>query len=189
MPTLPSKKEIDASKPKFPLLPNEDYLLKVESLEQVTQWDYNHIEEIEVVKATFSIVSLKDGTIAVDEHGQKLHPKRTMIRDLDENRMGYTQEGLPSLTRQFVSYMLGVSPFSEDESFNFNWQDFVGKIIGAKIVQYMIKKGKNAGQVGNKIDCFLPLKKKTLEEQLNAPEEEIPVQEDENNIDVKSIPF
>lgn len=192
MPSLPSKKQIEESKPKFPLIPQEDYILKIESLEPNIDWNWDHTEEVEKIKATFSIVSLKDGTLALDEVGKPLHEKRRMIRDFEESRMGFTQEGIPSLTRQFVAYMLGVNPFAEDESFDFEWKQFVGKTIGAKIVQYMVKKGKNAGSIANKIDSFLPPKKKSFAEQIDEPvannsTEDIPVIEDD--IDVKDIPF
>lgn len=167
MPTLPSKRTLDEQKPKFPLLPADDYTLKVESLEPHTQMNFDQTEEIEVVKAVFSIVSLKDGSVATDETGQKLHEKRRIMRDFDENRMGFTGDGIPSLTRQFVSYMLGVDPFAEDNDYNFEWSQFVGKTIGARVVKYIIKKGKNTGQFGNKIDAFLP-ERKSLADKLNA---------------------
>lgn len=191
MPTLPTKKQLDDAKPKFPLLPSEDYILRLETIEPVQKPNWNNTEEIDVMACQFSVVSLKDGSVATDEEGGRVHEKRRVFFDADESYVGFTKEGLPSKTRQFICYMIDEDPFSE-EPLSYEWNDFKGKTITARIVIYLTKQGKKA----NKIIEFLPPRKKTFQEKLDTDHGDIPVLDDSkgmgekgDGIDVKDIPY
>lgn len=184
MPTLPTKKELDDAKPKFPLLPTDDYILRVEEIKPVEKTKYKSNERHTVMAVSFKIVSLRDGSIAVDETGERVHEKRRLFFDASPENVGFTKEGTASKTRQFICYMLDADIF--DEKLTYEWDEFVGKNISARVIIYMTEKGVKA----NKISEFLPNRKKSFAEQVKT--DDIPIIEENQGteeIDPKEIPF
>lgn len=190
METIPSKKDLDAQRPKYALLPQDDYFLEVAEVKREIEKDKYSQEEQEIVNIIFRILSLKDGSRALDEES-KTTDKRKVFFTARPSVIGFNQAGTASMTRQFIAYITEQDLFEE---LKVDWDDLIGKTIYAEIVQYINQKGNKA----NKIGRFLPPRKKSLKEQIKM--DEIPIIEEkdkehdynpspEDDIDASEIPF
>lgn len=187
MDTIPSKKQLDAQRPKFALLPQDDYNLEIAEANKEIQNDKYTGENVEIVNIIFRIISLKDGSRALDEE-MKPTDKRKVFFTARPTVIGFNQAGNASITRQFIAYTTGQDLFEE---LKVDWNDMVGRTVSAEIVQYINQKGVKS----NKIGRFLPPRKKSFEEQVKG--DDIPVVQDkehddfagEDDIDPKEIPF
>ena len=142
---IPSKKTLDSNKLKFPLLPQDDYLLKIVELKEEMQENYDKTGEEEIVNITFNIVSLKDGSEALDIEGGKTDKRKIWFTARPEN-IGFKGDGTPSKTRAFISYATGQDIF-EDMILS-DWQSLAGKTIAAEIIQYLDKQGNKKNKIG-----------------------------------------
>lgn len=171
--TFPSKKTLDEQKPKYTLLPQDDYTLKITEVKEEKQKKYQS-EEFEIVESiTFEILSLKDGSTPTDEKGKTVIGRKVFFKARPTST-GFMQDGTPSKTRQLVAYTTN-QDILEDIELN-SWQDLKNEIVNAEIIQYLNQKGEK----GNKISRFLPIKKK-----VQIKKEDIPIVEDE--IDASEI--
>lgn len=192
---------MDDNRPKFPLLPTDEYILEVEKIDFETGKKFHSQEEEEKVNITFKIVSFRDGADAVDVDGKPIDEKRRMFLSAryDEELnigLGFMTDGTPSKLRQFISCLTGQNVLDD---LVWDWDKLIGKEVPVQIDQY----DKESGERGNKISRFIPPKsvRKPVANKINT--DEIPVVEDtvnattikfpeegaQDNIDVKSIPF
>ena len=175
-----SKKMLDENKPKFPLLPQDDYILKVEKIEFVMQKKYESNEEEKAVNITFDIVSFRDGEPAKDVDGGDTSKRKMFLtsRYDEENNigLGFMTDGTPSKLRQFIAYTTGQDVL---EDLVWEWEDLKGKTVIAEITQYLNQKGEKS----NKISRFIHQRKKG-----KVADDGIPVVED-GEVDIKDIPF
>lgn len=165
MTKIPSKKQIDENKPKYPLLPQEDYTLKIANLEEKTEENYNKNGQEDVVDITFEIVSLKDGSQPVDVEGEVAIGRKLWFK-ARPNSIGFMRDGTPAKTRQLIACLTNQDIFEEMEMGS--WADFDGMNINAEVIQYIDDKGVKR----NRISRFLPIKVKS--------KTDIPIIEDEN---------
>ena len=161
------------------------YLMK---LRKQKKKKYGTDEMEDVITFTFDIVSLGGGGEAKDVDGASAK-NRKMFFDGKKNKegewsMGFTEGGtIPSRLRALTAYALGLDV---DGKIKFeSWDQFLGNTVNAFIVRYKNKKG----QVKNKIDKFLDSGDTEVPKTLEGENDEIPVIEDEEEIDVKDIPF
>lgn len=150
---FPSKKDLDKQKKEYVLLPQDDYLLKVEDIEEKEQENYDRTGMEDIVNITFKIISLKDGGMAKDVE-KKDATGRKIFFTARPNSMGFMQDGTPSKTRSFVANITRQDIFEELELGD--WQDLKGEMINAEIIQYITKKDEKR----NKISRFIPIKVK-----------------------------
>jgi len=156
MPKFGSKSELDNKKTPFSLLPAEDYQLVITELEERTQPKYMKLDEMEdVINFTLEIVGFKDGERAVDVDG-KIANGRKLWFTARPNSIGFTQAGIPSITRQFVGYALGLDDIEADFELE-DWNSLIGKTVYAEVITKTSATGKKV----NKIARFLkPPRKK-----------------------------
>ncbi len=176
---IPSKKKLDESRSKFPLLPQDDYLLEIAELKEEMQENYDKTGEEEAINITFNIVCLKDGSKAVDIEGN-LANNRKIWCTIRPNSLGFMQDGTPSKTRAIIAYATGQDIF-EDMILE-DWQSLSGKTIAAEIIQYLDKQGNKR----NKIGRFIAPR---LRQAVKLNTDGIPVIEEGDDIDVENIPL
>lgn len=128
----------------FSLLPQDDYKLEVAEINEEQQTKYMSTELEDVVKVKLKILSFKDGGQAVDENGDDA-TDRLAFFTITPKSAGWRMDGTPSKTRAFVTQAMGVD-VNEEVKLD-KWEDLLGKIVYAEIIQY---ERKNGGK-GNKI--------------------------------------
>jgi hypothetical protein len=190
---IPSKEQLDNEKPKFSLLPQDDYRLRISEVRKETQKKYQSTETEIVYNIIFDVISLKDGSTASDVDGKALVNRKVFFTARPES-IGFRKDGTPSKTRQLLAYATDQDVLEEIEVDS--WESLEGKLVNAEIIQYV----KDNKEKSNKIGRFLPVKnRKKVEEEIPVVEESSTNEEDssfENNssqeedeIDVKDIPL
>ena len=176
--TIPSKRTLDENRLKFPLLPQDDYLLKIAELKEEMQENYDKTGEEEIVNITFNILSLKDGGEVVDIDGNLANNRKIWFTARPQS-LGFMQDGTASRTRAFIAYATGQDIF-EDMTLD-NWQSLAGKTIAAELILYLDKQGNKRNKVGR----FLPPRVKAG---VKVNDEDIPVihEEGEEGEDIPS---
>ena len=140
-----SKEDWDANKGEFALLPTDDYKLEVVKVEEKSQNKYMSEEMEDVVNVTLEVISFKDGGEVLDSNGAPVGEKLVFFT-IRPKSMGWMRDGTPSKSRAFVAQAIGVGT---DESLSLDsWEDLLGKIVYAEIVEYEKKSG---GGKANKI--------------------------------------
>ena len=189
---------MDDNRPKFPLLPTDEYILEVEKIEPGVKKAYQSSEDQKVMDITFKIVSFRDGNQAVDEKGNPVDERRRMFLSpaYDEelgSGLGFKSDGTASKLRQFIAYITNQNILSDLE---WDWDKLIGKQIAVQIIQYE----KQNGDMGNKIEHFFPPKSARRPAVAKINPDEIPIIDDSKKIDlgsdnaaeeidVKDIPF
>lgn len=183
-----SKREMEEERPEFAALPDNIYRLNITKVERQKKKKYGTEEMEDVMTFTFDIVSLGSGEEAKDVDGASVK-NRKMFFDGKKNKegewsMGFSEGGtVPSRLRALTAHALGLDV---DGKITFeSWEQFLGKTVNAFIVKYKNKKG----EVKNKIDKFLESGDTEIPKTLEEGEDEIPFIEDDEEIDVKDIPF
>ena len=195
-PTFRSKKKWDEDKPTYPPLPDDDYRLRVSKIEQVKAKKYMSEELQDVMRLTLELQSYADGSVANDTEGKPALGRR-FYQDIRPNQEGefepgFTREGLPSIGRAIIAYVINKDPFDEITEDEFpSWDSLLGKEVVVSINQYV---SKLTGDRKCKITRVVPRKVRKV-----APKEDIPVinakadgtytPEGEEDIDPASIPF
>ena len=151
-----SHEELDASRPKFALLPHNDYKLTIAKLEEKTQDRYQPKEgqtsTEDVVNFTLEVVELRDGGTATDDEDKDATNKKVFFTGRPES-MGFMKDGTPAKLRQLIAYTTGqdVEGGLEIEA----WEQLLGKTVYAEIIQ----KPNQKGEKKNRITRFLlPIK-------------------------------
>jgi hypothetical protein len=175
MPKAYSKKYFDENKPKFPLLPQDDYILEIEKIEPTVHTKYHSTEEEKIVKFTFKIVSFRDGEPVVDITG-KLADNRKMFLDrpYDEEKnigIGF-KKGEPSILRTIIAFATSQEIF---EDIFWEWPELIGKKITAEI-GYKVKED---GSKTNKITRFIAPKSAVRHKPVSVDPKDIPIIEEE----------
>ena len=154
MPTIPSKKQWEDDRPKFPIIKQDDYLLRVLEAKPTTQPKYmKPSEEEEIVKIIFEVLETRDGDCAMDVNDGDA-TGRKLFFTARPNNIGFKEKGtVPSITREFLAYITEQEIFGE--IFYNDFEEFVGKTILAQVnrIEY-------EGKLKNKIIRFIPKKKK-----------------------------
>lgn len=165
---IPSKKQLDEQKKDFSLILQDDYILEIESLKETQQENYNKTGMEDIVNITFNILSLKDGNVVKDINGDVVK-NRKIFFTARPNNVGFMKDGTPSKTRSLISYITHQDIF-EEMIFD-NWNDLVGELVNAEIIQYINGKGEKK----NKIGRFLPtkIKNKDIDENIPVVEDEV----------------
>ncbi len=184
MPTIPSKRELD-QRNEFTLLPDDDYKLVVENVEEKIEINKFYVEpvegekakknqkkEIQVVNITFNILSLKDGSPATDIKGGNAYGRKMWFKAKPE-AVGFMADGTPSKTRCLIAYLTGSDIYGE-VSYN-SWKDFIGEEINAEIMQRPVGTDKKI----NVITRFLPPKRIQAARPINT--DDIPIIEEGPN--------
>lgn len=155
--SIPSKKELDEART-FPLLPSDDYLLKLAEVTQNLKNVYmakpkkdGTIPQEEVVTIKFEVISFRDGADLVDENGDSVE-KSNIFFDLRPHRMGFMRDGTPAKSRQLVAFITE-QDINEEIALE-EWEDLIDKEVFAQIVIYKTQTGKSR----NKITRFIPVK-------------------------------
>lgn len=197
MPIAKSKKYMDDNRPKFPLLPTDEYILEVEKIDFETGTKYHSKEEENKVNITFKIISFRDGANATDVDGKPIDEKRRMFLSAryDEELnigLGFMADGTPSKLRQFISCLTGQNVLDD---LQWDWNELTKKEVPVQIDQY----DKENGERGNKISRFIPPKSARRNVGVKIDPKDIPVIDDSKKIDlgkdapeeidVKDIPF
>jgi hypothetical protein len=182
MPKAYSKKFMDDNRPKFPLLPTDEYILEVEKIDFETGKKFHSQEEEEKVNITFKIVSFRDGADAVDVDGKTVDEKRRMFLSAryDEEKgigLGFMADGTPSKLRQFISCITGQNVLDD---LIWDWDKMIGKEVPVQIDQY----DKESGERGNKISRFIPPKSVRRPVGVKIDPKDIPVIDDSKKIDL-----
>jgi len=178
---FPSKKEIDENRPKFALLPSDDYRLKVIGINPQTRQRYGSTEQEEVINVVLEVISFKDGNTAYDKEGKDATTRRIFFTARPAN-IGFMRDGTPSKTRCLVAYTLGQNI---EDTINFeSWEQLLGKEIYAEIIEYTTLKGDKR----NKIVRFLlpkrehfPPKNITKDYEIKGEKNGIPIVEEKKN--------
>ncbi len=155
---FPSKQQIDDEKPKFPLLVEEDYNLKIVEVKEERQTKYQSNDEEEVVNITFEILSYKDGTESKDVDGGSTKDRKIFFTGRPGS-MGFMRDGTPAKLRSLVAIAMGQDVLEEIDLDA--WQQLLGKEVSAQISQY-IPEGKTERK--NKIVRFIPQRREQDEE-------------------------
>lgn len=153
------KKQWDESKPNFITVPEDTYVLRVfEVKPEELKAKYNSPDEFEKqVTIILDIVSLKDGSEAKDNEGKNALGRKIFFTARPDS-MGFKEKGtVPSITRQFVYYIQGKDPFS-DEALEFDFAEFKGSTINALVIEKQNLKG----NMTNKIDRFMKGKSEVI---------------------------
>ncbi len=175
MKRIPSKEEIDAEKKEFTLVPADDYLVKIESVEEKEQPKYKNPNEKEtVLNVRFKIIETRDGEKAKDDNGDDA-TDRLLFFTANIESVGWQTDGTPSKARQLVCYAMDTDIESAVELES--EQDLVGRKIYAQVV----KKNNTKGELVNRIVRFSKVKG-------DKKEREIPVIDDDD-LSVSEIPF
>lgn len=129
-----NKATIDASRQQFILLPADDYQFIICAYEEKTQLKYQTKtgEMEDVINYTLEITGFKDGSPAKDVDGKDANGRK-MWFTARPNSIGFTQGGLPSITRQFVGYALGLEDLEQDFELQ-SWEQLLGKNVYAEVV-------------------------------------------------------
>jgi len=153
---IPSKKQLDEERPKFSLLPHDDYELVIVDLKRGERSKYlakpdkdGNVPKEKIIDFTFEIASFKDGTPAKDVEGNDATGRKVFFTGRPES-MGFMSDGTPSKTRSLVAYALGQDVEGEIEFEE--WEQLLGKTVYAEIVQYTTQRGEKK----NKIARFIP---------------------------------
>jgi len=172
MPKAYSKKYLDDNKPKFPLLPQDDYILEIEKIEPTTHKKYHSNEEEKIVKFTFKIVSFRDGESVVDITGAPAENRKMFLdRPYDEEQnigLGFMKDGTPSLLRQVIAYSMGQEVFDD---IYWEWEELMNKRLTAEI-GYKVKEDESKA---NKIIRFIAPKSAARRKSAPIDPKEIPV--------------
>lgn len=180
MPSARSKKFIDDNKPRFPLLPVDEYILEVENIEPVIKKAYHSNEDEKVIDITFKIVSFRDGEDVVDVDGKSVDERRRIFLSpaYDEEKgigLGFMKDGTGSKLRQFIAYITEQDILQD---LVWEWHNLVGKRIAVEIIKYQ----KENGDTGNKISRFIAPKSALRRKVTPINPDDIPVIEDNINI-------
>lgn len=147
---FPSKTSLDKEKKGFNLLPADDYQFIIQKYEERTQPKYLKPNETEdVINFTLEITGFKDGEPAVDEKGEPANGRK-MWFTARPGSIGFTQAGIPSITRQFIGYALGLDDIEKDFEL-ISWEELLGKTVYGEV----ITKSNTKGQKVNRISRFL----------------------------------
>jgi hypothetical protein len=162
---FPSKKQLDEQRQEFPLLLQEDYLLKIDELKEEEQENYDKTDMEDVINITLKVISLKDGSPAKDIEGNSAVGRKIFFT-ARPNNMGFMKDGTPSKTRSLIANITHQDIFEEMELSD--WQSLKDEMVNAEIIQYINQKGVKR----NKIGRFLPIKVKNTDEKIPIVEDE-----------------
>lgn len=142
---FPSKAELDKSKKAFSLLPADDYQFIISSCEPKTQLKYQSQDTEDVINFTLEITGFRDGTPAIDEDGKPANGRK-MFMTVRPLSMGFTQAGLPSISRQFIGYALGLEDIEQDFELA-AWEQLLGKTVYGEIITKTNMKGEKVNRI------------------------------------------
>ena len=189
--TIPNKEETENKE--FSTLPEDDYILEVEEVKEERQPKYQQDGEEDVLNIRFNVLGLRDGGKLVDDNDEPAENRKLFFTARLES-MGFQQDGTPSKTRQLLCY---VTKTDINDGLEMDAQDLVGK----KVIGQVIKKKNTKGIMTNRIVRFITLKddpsdhydkqdKIANDVAPDVEKENIPVvNDDEDDIDTKNIPF
>lgn len=140
-----SKQALDSGKQQFNLLPADDYQFVIVKQEPRTQTKYQSTETEDVINFTLEIVGFKDGSAAVDEKGEPANGRK-MFFTARPNSIGFTQAGVPSITRQFVGFAMGLDDLEQDFEL-MSWEQLLGKTVYGEIVSKTNQKGLKVNRI------------------------------------------
>ena len=157
---VPSKDESTGSgEVRTPLVGNEDYRLKVLSIDTVMRTDMGG-KPVEKFTVKFAAVSFADGAPIEDINGNSVDGERWLWRDIDYQKMGFRTDGTASLARQFFLACAGIRDLTQRLPEG-NTEDLIGKEIIGTVQVYT---GKRDGLPRNSINAFKPIVRRRGEE-------------------------
>ena len=183
-----SKKQWDKDKPKYPLLPQDDYKLKIIGVKEEQAKKYQAEGMEDVLNITFGIVSFMDGKEAKDVDGGSIEERKLFFTGRKNDKtgewsIGFMTDGTPSKLRALVAYATGQDAF--DEVNIESWEKLLGKEVNAEVIQYVDKQGEKK----NKIARFIPPRNRSSKEKKEG-REGIKIIEDGREPEPKNdIPF
>src|SRR3990167_9611313 len=142
---FPSKKQFEKNHPKFALIPDDDYSLKITKIEETKQKKYQSQDDEDVFNITLVVVCLKDGTEAIDEEGKPAEGRRVFFTARPDS-MGFSQDGMPSKTRSLVAYATDQDVYEEIELEA--WEQLLGKQVNTHVIIKPNQKGERKNVIG-----------------------------------------
>lgn len=206
-----SKQQLDEEQ-KFSLLPQDDYELMIwgcrfgdnqlEGELKIEKRDKylakpdkeGKMPQEENINVILKIIACKDGSEALDEEGKPAKDRIVFFQVRPES-MSFTTAGVPSKSRALVAAATGQDVNGSLELAD--WNDLIGKIVYAEIIQYSNQKG----QLRNKISRIVSppkgkgkakvAKKELTDDDIEELKEvDIPiVGEPAEGVNTKDIPF
>lgn len=148
---IPNKTDAKSGSDKsFPILPADEYQFKIAEFVEKKKPKYLKPTEMEdIVTFTLEVTGFKDGQPAVDSEGGQANGRK-MWFDLNPAKLGFTQSDLPSISRSFLGYALGLDDLEKDFELD-GYSQLVGKTVYAEI----ITKTNTQNRKVNKIARFL----------------------------------
>lgn len=134
-----------------PLPGGEDYKATILECAESTGPNFDG-EIVDQLKVKFGITAFADGAPLEDVTGEKLEGERWAWKDFEPKRLGFQQNGTPSLARQFFAAAIGLANIT-DRFPPFDTDDFKGREV---ILSLIVKNGQN-GQPKNNITAIKPL--------------------------------
>ncbi len=147
---IPSKKELDENRSKFPPIPSGIYHATIVNLKKDTRKKY-HSEEMEDVITFYIDLGLDiQGNPPCDIEGTLL-PHKQLLFTANPERVGFQQDGTPSKMRCLLFYALGQNDIEGDLDYE-SPEQLLGKPILTNVLLYTNQKGAKS----NKIIGFMP---------------------------------
>ena len=178
----PSKEELDNQMDDFTLIKADDYLVTVEEIEEKEQQKYQSEETEQVLQVKLNIEETRDGDQPVDVEGNDATDRKLFFFARVES-LGFQRDGTPSKARQFLARTANRDV--NDEIVIEDTQDLVGRKIYASVLETTNSKGEER----NKISRFAPVKNQSSLYEGNDDLEDIPVVNEDDELDTEDIPF
>lgn len=151
---VPAQDELDAQVDRLPLPGGEDYIAEIIEVAEVSKPNFDGVITDQLT-VKFNIESFADGAPLEDIKQVPVEGGRWAWKDFDPKRMGFQQNGTPSLTRQFFAAASGIS----DVSARIEGVDTV-TLVGNRVVLALVVKPNKAGVLKNNITAIKTLKKR-----------------------------
>jgi hypothetical protein len=175
---IPSKQELDEQGTEYTTLPADDYLVKIEDIEEATQPKYKDPSKTEnVLKVKLKVIETRDGEPAKDDEKEDA-TGRLFFFTANIESLGFQKDGTASKARQFLCYSTGNEIEATVEI------DDVKNLLGKNVYARVIKKENQKGVMQNRVVGFAPVKGSNKKQ--SSKQEEIPVIDDDD-IDVRNL--
>lgn len=140
-----------SSGPRTPLIGGEQYIAEVIEVEEITRPNFDGKMQ-DFLKVKFNVESFRDGGALEDINGDPVEGGRWVWKDVDFERVGFKQDGTPSIARQFFMSVMGIADMTAKVP-AVTMDDMMNKKVVLTLIVYQKKNGDQA----NRITVISPL--------------------------------